>query len=174
MSNMENQELLKCSFCGRVILEVDDHSVMVKGLQDPVCRACCKCPDHPNETQGLFLDDDVGEISCHICSSGPLIAKFSAVNDIIEQIKDTVDIVDVIGEHVELKRSGGEFRGLCPFHDERRASFGVNPSKGAFFCFGCGSGGSVIRFVQDFHNLTRLEAIKQLAKDYGIPFDEEL
>lgn len=92
---------------------------------------------------------------------------------IIEQIKDTADIVDVIGKHVELKRTGSEFKGLCPFHDERTPSFGVNPSKRAYYCFGCGSGGSVIRFLQDYHNLTFPEALKQLAKDYGIQLVEE-
>jgi len=92
---------------------------------------------------------------------------------IIEQVKDAADIVDVVGKHVQLKRSGSEFSGLCPFHDERTPSFGVNPSKGAFYCFGCGAGGSVVRFVMDFHNLTFPEAVKQLAKDYSVQIVEE-
>jgi DNA primase len=92
---------------------------------------------------------------------------------IIEQIKDAADIVDVIGKHVQLKRAGSEFKGLCPFHDERTPSFGVNPSKRAYYCFGCGSGGSVIRFLQDYHNLTFPEALKQLAGEYGIQIIEE-
>ena len=92
---------------------------------------------------------------------------------IIEQVKDAADIVDVIGKHVQLKRAGSEFKGLCPFHDEKTPSFGISPSKRAYYCFGCGSGGSVIRFLQDYHNLPFPEAIKQLATEYGIQIVEE-
>jgi len=94
-------------------------------------------------------------------------------DQIVEQVKDAADIVDVVGKHVQLKRSGSEFSGLCPFHDERTPSFGVNPSKQAYYCFGCGAGGSVLRFVMDFHNLPFPEAVQQLAGQYGIEIVEE-
>mgnify|MGYP000847676909 CR=1 FL=1 len=80
-----------------------------------------------------------------------------------------MDIVSVIGKHVNLKRTGRNFVGLCPFHSEKTPSFTVNPDKNFFYCFGCGAGGNVINFVMRFHNLSFSEAVVRLAEEAGIP-----
>lgn len=91
-----------------------------------------------------------------------------------EQIRAASDIVEVIGAYVPLKRAGTNFVALCPFHREKSPSFNVSPSRQAFHCFGCHKGGDVFRFVQDYENLTFLEAAKRLADRAGIrlEFDE--
>ena len=86
----------------------------------------------------------------------------------IQQVLAATDIVDVIGRHVKLRRVGGDFRGLCPFHQEKTPSFYVSPGRNAFHCFGCGAGGSVIRFLMDYENLAFPEAIQRLAESAGI------
>ena len=68
----------------------------------------------------------------------------------IAKIRDSSDIVKIIGKEVELKKRGRNFFGLCPFHDEKTPSFSVNPKKQIFYCFGCGEGGNVITFVMDY------------------------
>ena len=86
----------------------------------------------------------------------------------IDEIKNIADIVSVIGDYVELKRSGSNYIGLCPFHNEKTPSFSVSPSKGIFHCFGCGIGGDVISFIMQKEGLTYPEAIKFLADKLGI------
>lgn len=86
----------------------------------------------------------------------------------IDEIKNVADIVSVIGDYVELKRSGSNYIGLCPFHNEKTPSFSVSPSKGIFHCFGCGIGGDVISFIMQKEGLTYPEAIKFLADKLGI------
>ena len=66
---------------------------------------------------------------------------------VIQEVIEKNDIVDVIGQTVSLKRSGSNYMGLCPFHNEKTPSFSVSPQKGIFHCFGCGVGGTVINFV---------------------------
>ena len=83
---------------------------------------------------------------------------------VIEQIKTTNDIVDIIGEYVQLKRQGKNFFGLCPFHDEKTPSFSVAPDKQIFHCFGCKKGGNVITFLQEIENYTFIQAVQFLAK----------
>lgn len=68
-------------------------------------------------------------------------------DELIEEIKDNIDIVDFIGEYVDLRRKGREYFGNCPFHEERTGSFSVTPSKGIYYCFGCKKGGDVISFL---------------------------
>lgn len=84
-------------------------------------------------------------------------------------VKSSVDIVDVIGKRVELKPSGRNYMGLCPFHDEKTPSFSVNQEKQFFYCFGCNAGGNVINFIMQMENLTFPEAVRFLAKSRGIP-----
>ncbi len=82
---------------------------------------------------------------------------------IIQEVIDKNDIVDVVSQHVRLKKSGANYMGLCPFHNEKTPSFSVSPTKGIFHCFGCNVGGSVINFVMKTENLTFMEAVKELA-----------
>lgn len=80
-----------------------------------------------------------------------------------EQIRSASDIVDIIGAVVPLKRAGANFVGLCPFHKEKSPSFNVTPHKQTFHCFGCQKGGDVFKFIQEYENLTFVEAVKRLA-----------
>ena len=88
-------------------------------------------------------------------------------NNSIEQLKQTIDIVDVIGNYVELKKNGSNFKGLCPFHDEKTPSFIVSPSKQFYKCFGCGAGGDAIKFLMEYEKLSYPEAIEKLASQYN-------
>jgi DNA primase len=87
---------------------------------------------------------------------------------LIEEIKNSNDIVDVISQYVNLKRSGRNFFGLCPFHKEKSPSFSVSPDKQIFHCFGCGAGGNVIHFISKIENADFKEAIGILANRAGI------
>lgn len=93
--------------------------------------------------------------------------------EVIDQIIAANDVVDVIGSYFPLKRSGPVFKALCPFHQERTPSFTVNPQRQIFKCFGCGAGGSVIRFVQSYENLDFVAAAKKLAERAGIKIEQE-
>jgi DNA primase len=87
---------------------------------------------------------------------------------LISRIQQANDIVDVIGEHLALKRKGREMVGLCPFHDDHRPSFNVNPGKQIFKCFACGAGGDVVKFIQMRENLSFPQALHRLADRAGI------
>lgn len=93
-------------------------------------------------------------------------------NDIRDEIISRVDIVDVISEHVKLKRSGSSYTGLCPFHSEKSPSFSVSPDKQFYHCFGCGVGGNVITFVMEYENYTYQEALQELANRAGVKLPE--
>lgn len=88
---------------------------------------------------------------------------------LLEDIKSKIDIVDFISGHIQLKKTGQNWKGLCPFHSEKTPSFTVNQSKQIFHCFGCGVGGDVISFVSKYENLSFNEAVNLLAKKAGIP-----
>ncbi|WP_041353952.1 DNA primase [Nitratiruptor sp. SB155-2] len=85
----------------------------------------------------------------------------------IEQLKNIVDIVDVIGNYIELKKAGSNYKALCPFHQEDTPSFVVSPSKQIFHCFGCGAGGDAIKFLMEYEKLSYPEAIEKLAGMYN-------
>jgi DNA primase len=85
-----------------------------------------------------------------------------------ERVKQQADIVRVIGEYVRLKKSGANFTGLCPFHQEKRPSFAVHPVKQIYHCFGCGAGGDVFKFVMEMEKSTFPEAIRTVAEKCGI------
>lgn len=93
--------------------------------------------------------------------------------EIIEQIKESTDIVEIIQEKVNLKRTGSNFTGLCPFHSEKTPSFSVSPSKRIYKCFGCGEGGNVFTFLMKTQNLGFEEAVRVLANRAGIEIEEE-
>lgn len=90
----------------------------------------------------------------------------------INQINAVADIVDVVSDFVELKRSGSGFKGLCPFHNEKTPSFSVSPSLGICKCFSCGKGGGPINFIMEHEHMTYIEAIRYLAKKYHIEIKE--
>ena len=90
----------------------------------------------------------------------------------IEQLLNVVNIEDVVGDFVSLKRSGPRYKGCCPFHDEKTPSFVVSPSIGIYKCFGCQKGGNAIQFMMDIENLNFVEAAKSLAKRFGVELEE--
>ena len=92
-------------------------------------------------------------------------------NSMVLQVQQANDIIDVIGEHVSLKKKGREMVGLCPFHDDHRPSMNVNPVKQIFKCFACGAGGDVFKFIQMRENLTFPQAIERLAERAGIKLE---
>ena len=86
----------------------------------------------------------------------------------IEQVRQAVDLVELIGGHVQLRKAGQTWKGLCPFHEERTPSFTVNPDRQAYHCFGCGAGGDAFRFVMEVDKLPFLDAVRALAERYGV------
>ena len=92
---------------------------------------------------------------------------------IIEQVRQQSDIVDVIGEHVKLRKNNRNFIGLCPFHTEKTPSFNVNAERGIFKCFGCGKAGNVITFVEQHLHMGFVDAVRHLAQRSGIEIPEE-
>jgi DNA primase len=92
---------------------------------------------------------------------------------IIERIREQTDIVDVIGRHVGLKRSGKQFKGLCPFHDEKSPSFYVDPARRSFKCFGCGAWGDVFDFVQKVEGVGFLAAVRSLGARIGVSLPDQ-
>lgn len=88
--------------------------------------------------------------------------------DAFTQVRDACDIVDIISEHIALKRAGKEFKGLCPFHEDRRPSMAVVPQKQIFHCFVCNTGGDVIKFISLYHKMGVGEALRFLAQKKGI------
>ena len=91
----------------------------------------------------------------------------------IDRIYAAADIVDVIGDYVTLKRRGVNYMACCPFHNEKTPSFVVSPAKGVFKCFGCGKSGNAVTFVMQHENITYPEALKSVAKKYGIEVQEK-
>src|ERR1700740_3750297 len=85
-----------------------------------------------------------------------------------ERVKQQADIVRVIGEYVRLKKTGQNFTGLCPFHQEKSPSFAVHPVKQIYHCFGCGKGGDVFQFVMELEKSTFPEAVRTVAEKCGI------
>ena len=88
--------------------------------------------------------------------------------EVVDQIKLAADITEVVGGFVTLKRRGQNLWAPCPFHDEKTASFSVAPTKGFFKCFGCQKSGSVVDFVMEIEKVSYPEALRWLAKRYGI------
>ena len=91
----------------------------------------------------------------------------------LQELLSRVDIVDVVGRHVELKRGGANFMGLCPFHGEKSPSFSVAPAKQFYYCFGCGASGDAIRFLSEHLGLSFVEAVRELAQGAGLAVPEE-
>ncbi|TNY35754.1 DNA primase [Thermomonospora catenispora] len=95
-------------------------------------------------------------------------------NEDIALVRERSPIADVVGEYLQLRNAGGgDLKGLCPFHDEKTPSFNVTPSRGLYWCFGCGEGGDVITFVQKMEHLTFTEAVQRLAARAGVELHYE-
>jgi DNA primase len=88
------------------------------------------------------------------------------------RVKDAVDIIEVIGEHVHLQKAGVRYKGLCPFHSEKTPSFTVNRERQFYHCFGCNESGDVLSFMMKYHNLTFPDAVARLAERYGVELEE--
>ena len=93
--------------------------------------------------------------------------------DTVNKILDTAQIVEVVSDFVSLKRRGANYVACCPFHNEKTPSFSVSPTKGIYHCFGCGKTGSSVRFVMEHESMSYVEALKYLAKKYGIEVREK-
>ena len=91
----------------------------------------------------------------------------------IQRIMDAADIVDVVKEFVTLRKAGVNYKGLCPFHDDKTPSFTVSPSKQLCKCFSCGKGGNVVHFIMEHEQMSYPEAIRWLGKKYGIEIEEK-
>ena len=90
----------------------------------------------------------------------------------VDRILEAANIVDVFSEYVSLRKAGTSYKGLCPFHDDRTPSFSVSPAKGVYKCFSCGEAGNVVNFIMKHDQMTYPEALKVLAKKYGIEVKE--
>src|SRR5215471_7961146 len=90
----------------------------------------------------------------------------------IQEILNRIDILDVVGGFVKLKRRGANYLGLCPFHNEKTPSFTVSPAKEIYKCFGCGKSGNTISFLMDHEKLSYVEALRWLAAKYNVEVEE--
>lgn len=102
-----------------------------------------------------------------------LTENLSINNTQLEEIKNRIDIEDVVSDFVSLKRKGQNLWACCPFHDEKTPSFSVSPVKGIFKCFGCGKAGDAIEFIREIEGLDYIEAMRYLGKKYGIELEEK-
>ena len=93
--------------------------------------------------------------------------------DFVEEVRQRSDVVDIISSYVNLKRTGSNYVGLCPFHNEKTASFSVSPSKQMYYCFGCGAGGNAITFLMEYENYSFPEALQVLADRAGVELPKE-
>lgn len=94
-------------------------------------------------------------------------------NDFIQELISRTDVVDVVGQHVQLKKGGANLMGLCPFHNEKSPSFTVSPSKQFYHCFGCGKNGNAISFLMEYLGLNFVEAVQDLAQKLGMQVPQE-
>ncbi len=90
----------------------------------------------------------------------------------VERIQEAANIVDVVSEFVTLRKAGANYKGLCPFHNERTPSFMVSPARGICHCFGCGRGGNPVTFIMEHEQMTYPEALRWLANKYHIEIQE--
>ena len=95
------------------------------------------------------------------------MARYS--DSFIEEVRERADVLEVVGRHVQLKKKGANWQGLCPFHHEKTPSFGVRPEQGFYKCFGCGAGGDVFKFLMEIKGVSFYEAIEEIANGIGLP-----
>jgi DNA primase len=94
--------------------------------------------------------------------------------DFLEKVRACVDIREIVAGYLPLKKVGGRYRGLCPFHTEKTPSFHVDAGKQLFYCFGCGTGGDAFKFLMLYEKVDFPEALRLLARRYGIPLPERV
>src|SRR3990170_995344 len=109
----------------------------------------------------------------HYCRRSYL-KKIGPTSHFTQHVKSSADIVRIIGEHVRLKKAGGNYVGLCPFHQEKTPSFSVHATRQFYYCFGCGARGDVFRFVMEMEKLTFPEALRRVAQISGVPIPKEV
>ncbi len=97
----------------------------------------------------------------------------SIPNSFIQELIARADVVEIVGRHVQLKKAGANYSGLCPFHGEKTPSFSVSPTKQFYHCFGCGKNGNAISFLMDHNGMSFIEAIKDLAQSMGMAVPED-
>ncbi len=97
--------------------------------------------------------------------------KFS--QDFIDKVRESIDIVEYIQKFIQLKKRGKNFLGLCPFHNEKTPSFNVSQDKQLYYCFGCGKGGSIFNFIEEYEKIPFPEAVELIANRCGIPIPIE-
>lgn len=93
-------------------------------------------------------------------------------NDVIDDVRSQTNIVDVVGQYVQLKKSGNNLFGICPFHDEKTPSFSVSEEKQIFHCFSCGRGGNVFKFLMELEQISFPEAVTKIADFVGFSLAE--
>jgi DNA primase len=93
--------------------------------------------------------------------------------DTIDRVRDAVDMVELVSHKTDLRRAGTRWSGLCPFHDERTPSFSVNPAEKLYYCFGCGEGGDVFKFVQQTEGVEFQDSVELLADRYNVQVTRE-
>ena len=91
----------------------------------------------------------------------------------VDKILSAAKIVDVVGEFVTLRKSGVNYKGLCPFHDDRTPSFHVSPARGIYKCFSCGKAGNAVNFIMEHEQMSYPEALRWLARKYNIEIVEK-
>ena len=99
--------------------------------------------------------------------------RVSIPQSFIQELLSRVDVVDIVGRYVQLKKGGANFMGLCPFHGEKSPSFSVSPSKQFYHCFGCGKNGNAISFLMDHAGMGFIEAVQDLAQSVGLQVPDD-
>src|SRR4051794_22076843 len=126
---------------------------------------------HPNHWRPAIIPEENFEVFVLRPKFERLIL-FMIAQETIQQIISKIDILDVVGGFVKLKRRGTNYLGLCPFHNEKTPSFTVSPAKEIYKCFGCGKSGNSISFLMEHEKLSYAEALRWLANRYNIEIEE--
>src|SRR6056297_3096905 len=92
-------------------------------------------------------------------------------DSVIDEVARRVDIVELVGNYVQLQKKGARYMGLCPFHGEKTPSFSVDPDVGVYYCFGCQKGGGVFKFLMEVEGLSFPDAVRQLGEQVGVEID---
>jgi DNA primase len=130
---------------------------MLNSLPDPALKSMLVCPETQAKSNALMGEN----------------TPMAIPQSFIQELLSRVDVVDIVGKYVQLKKGGANFMGLCPFHGEKSPSFSVSPTKQFFHCFGCGKNGNAIGFLMEHAGMTFIEAVKDLAQQTGMQVPEE-